>query len=294
MVAAAALAFGGWALFSAGGSPLGKGLQCTFLFGLSMFALGFFDDLRDLSPLFRFLVQILSAGLALWAVAPLFPAIPLGDWALPGTAWIPVGAVWAVWMLNLYNFMDGIDGLAGGEAAVASFFFFLVFAWFGEPGWAVANLVVTAASMGFLVYNWPPARIFMGDGGSSFLGAFYGMQCVVAHLTTPVPFPVLILPFANFILDTTYTLFRRAIGGEMWYRAHRSHVYQRMTDLGMSHRKVTVIELVAVAASCGAAAVSINTVDSVRMALAVVVIAGVSFGGVWVTRRERALKAKME
>ena len=83
-------------------------------------------------------------------------------------------------MLNLYNFMDGIDGLAGGEAAVASSFFFLVFAWYGQSGWAVANLVVAAASMGFLVHNWPPARIFMGDAGSAFLGAFYGMQSVVA------------------------------------------------------------------------------------------------------------------
>jgi len=87
----------------------------------------------------------------------------------------------------------GIDGLAGGEAAVASSFFFLVFAWYGQSGWAVANLVVAAASMGFLV-----------------------------------------LPFANFILDTTFTLFRRLIRREKWYQAHRSHFYQRMTDLGMT------------------------------------------------------------
>jgi UDP-N-acetylmuramyl pentapeptide phosphotransferase/UDP-N-acetylglucosamine-1-phosphate transferase len=88
--------------------------------------------------------------------------------------------------------MDGIDGFAGGEAAVASSFFFLVFSYYGESGWAVANLVVAAASMGF------------------------------------------VLPFANFILDTTFTLFRRLIRREKWYQAHRSHFYQRMTDLGMT------------------------------------------------------------
>jgi len=106
---------------------------------------------------------------------------------MPKWAWVVPAAFCVVWMLNLYNFMDGIDGLAGGEAAVASSFFFLVFAWYGHSGWAVANLVVAAASMGFLVHNWPPARIFMGDAGSAFLGVFYGMQSVVAALSTPVP-----------------------------------------------------------------------------------------------------------
>ena len=292
MVAAATVAFGGWALYLAGGVPLGKGLSYTFLFALSMFVLGFLDDLRNLSSLFRFIAQIVSASLFLWVLAPAFPVVPLGRWMVPGTVWIPVGAVWSIWMLNLYNFMDGIDGLAGGEAAVVSSFFFLVFAWFGEPGWAVANLSVAAASMGFLVYNWPPARTFMGDGGSSFLGAFYGMQCVVAHLTTPVPFPVLVLPFANFILDTTFTLFRRVLRGEKWYKAHRSHVYQRMTNLGMSHRKVTVIELVVVTASCGVAAVSVSAPCSVRTALALAVAAGISSGGVRVAWRERGMKAQ--
>src|SRR3989304_4869717 len=95
-----------------------------------------------------------------------------------------------------------------------SFFFFLLFARYGESGWAVANLFVAAASMGFLVHNWPPARVFMGDAGSAFLGGFYGMQAVLAALTTSVPFVVLILPFANFILDTTVTLVRRILQGE--------------------------------------------------------------------------------
>jgi UDP-N-acetylmuramyl pentapeptide phosphotransferase/UDP-N-acetylglucosamine-1-phosphate transferase len=166
--------------------------------------------------------------------------------------WISASTVWIVWMLNLYNFMDGIDGLAGGEAALVSAFFFLLFARHGESGWAVANLLIAAAAAGFLVFNWPPAQVFMCDAGSAFLGAFYGMQSVVASFTTPIPFVVLILPFANFILDTTVTLLRRAWRGEKWYAPHRSHYYQRITGLGMSHRKVTVIELLAV--SCAAAA----------------------------------------
>ncbi len=259
MVAAAALAFGGWVLLVAGGGIVQRGLPYTFLFALAMFLLGFYDDLRNLSPLSRFLVQFASALLFLFFLAPLLPDVSLWKWVLPRWAWVVPGAVWVVWMLNLYNFMDGIDGLAGGEAAVASSFFFLVFAWYGQSGWAVANLVVAAASMGFLVHNWPPARIFMGDAGSAFLGAFYGMQSVVAALSTPVPFPVFVLPFANFILDTTFTLFRRLIRQEKWYEAHRSHFYQRMTNLGMSHARVTGLELVSALLSCLAAVLYLSS-----------------------------------
>ena len=294
MVAAAALAFGGWVFLSAGEANVQRGLPYTFLFALAMFLLGFYDDLRDLSPLFRFLVQFVSVLLLLVFLSPLLPDVSLWKWVLPGWAWVIPGAFWVVWMLNLYNFMDGIDGLAGGEAAVASSFFFLIFAWYGHPGWAVANLVVAAASMGFLVHNWPPAKIFMGDGGSAFLGAFYGMQSVVAALSTPVPFPVLVLPFANFILDTTFTLFRRALRGEKWYLAHRSHIYQRMTGLGMTHGKVTSIELLVVVASCAAAAASIPADPAVRIALVVFVTAGIACGGLWVWGKERGMEARQE
>jgi len=288
MVVAAALAFGGWVFFAAGGANVQKGLPYTFLFALSMFLLGFYDDLRDLSPLLRFLVQFVSALLLLIFLAPLLPDVSLWEWVLPKWAWVAPGAFWVVWMLNLYNFMDGIDGLAGGEAAVASSFFFLVFAWYGQLGWAVANLVVAAASMGFLVHNWPPARIFMGDGGSAFLGAFYGMQSLVVALSTPVPFPVLVLPFANFILDTTFTLLRRLIRREKWYQAHRSHFYQRMTDLGMTHRKVTSIELLVVVASCATAAACIPGGQLVRIALMMFVVAGITCIGIWVRVKEQA------
>ena len=132
----------------------------------------------------------------------------------------------------------------------------------------------------------------MGDAGSSFLGAFYGMQSVVAALSTPVPFPVLVLPFANFILDTTFTLFRRLIRREKWYQAHRSHIYQRMTDIGMTHRKVTSIELLLVVASCAAAAACIPSGPGVRIALVVSVVAAITCIGIWIWVKEQALKVR--
>jgi UDP-N-acetylmuramyl pentapeptide phosphotransferase/UDP-N-acetylglucosamine-1-phosphate transferase len=114
------------------------------------------------------------------------------------------------------------------------------------------------------------------------------MQSVVAALSTDVPFPVLVLPFANFILDTTFTLFRRLMRREKWYQAHRSHIYQRMTDLGMTHKKVTSIELLVVIASCAAAAACIPAGPAVRIALVASVCAGIACIGFWVSAKEPA------
>ena len=286
MVAAAVLTFGCWAYLASGEVLSIKGLPYAMLFAVVMSILGFWDDVSGLSPLSRFLVQFAAAVLFLWAGSTLFPKAALGGWFLPPAAWILAGAFWIVWMLNLYNFMDGIDGLAGGEAAVASSFFFLVFAYYGETVWAVANLFIAAASMGFLVHNWPPARVVMGDAGSAFLGAFYGMQSVAAALATPVPFPVLVLPFANFILDTTVTLLRRMWRGERWYHSHRTHFYQRMTNLGMSHAKVTGLELASVIVSCLSAVLYLVSGPYWKIVTVAVVSAGFVSAGLMVSRKE--------
>ena len=290
MVAAAALTFGFWAFWAAGGMLFAKGLSQAMIFALSMSILGFWDDVSDLSPLLRFLVQIVASALFLWACSFFIPRAVVGGWIVPTTAWILTGAVWIVWILNLYNFMDGIDGLAGGEAAMAASFFFLVFAHYGESGWAVANLLIAAASLGFLVHNWPPARVFMGDAGSAFLGGFFGFQSIIAAMTTPVPSLVLVLPFANFILDTTVTLIRRMLRKEKWYQAHRSHFYQRMTQLGISHRKVTVLELFGVAGSCAAAAACLRLGSVGRAAVVSAVLVIFAASGIWVHRKEHELR----
>jgi len=287
MVAAAVLSFACWVFLVPGEIFWVRAVWAGPLFALVMSGLGLWDDLSDLSPRFRFSVQIAGSVAILLLLAMRVPSFRLGGYSVPSLIWVPVGAIWIVWMLNLYNFMDGIDGLAGGEAAVASSFFFVLFAREGELGWAVANLLVAASAMGFLVHNWPPARVFMGDAGSAFLGAFYGMQSVLAPLSTKVPFIVLVLPFANFILDTTVTLFRRVWRGEKWYQAHRTHFYQRMTNLGMSHKKITVLELLSVGVCCISAEICMR-VDGKYMICMVVFILLLFFGaGAWITGKER-------
>ena len=286
IVIAAMFSFTSWLFLTGGEVFLPSAIWTVLLFALMMSAMGLLDDLSGLTALFRFLVEIACSAGLIFLLAMRVPFFPMEGYSIPQSVWVPIGVFCVVWMLNLYNFMDGIDGLAGGEAAVAASFFFLVFAHFGESGWAVANLIVAAASMGFLVHNWPPAKVFMGDVGSDFLGAFFGMQAVAAALTTPVPFPVLLLPFANFILDTTYTLFRRMLCGEKWYRGHRSHFYQRMTNLGMSHARVTGLELVSVVLSCLAAALYLRSGMQGRILAVSAVLIGLIATGVWVYRKE--------
>jgi UDP-N-acetylmuramyl pentapeptide phosphotransferase/UDP-N-acetylglucosamine-1-phosphate transferase len=292
MAVSAMVAFGIWAYLLAGEFLTFTGITSSIVFAFGMFILGFCDDMFDLSPLLRFLVQITLCALCLgfaWRLVPGGRWIG-GEWSR--MLWILAGVFWCVWMLNLYNFMDGIDGLAGGEAAIASSFFFFLFAREGETGWAVANLLVAASAMGFLVHNWPPARIFMGDAGSGFLGAFYGMQSILASLSTNVPFLVLILPFANFILDTTVTLLRRVWQGDKWYQAHRTHYYQRMTNLGMTHGKVAILELLYVVFCCFSAEMYFRGGGAYRFAITIPVLALFIGIAIWVDSKERVVNKK--
>lgn len=288
LVLATLLACAGFALSSSPATvAISRAVAVSLSFATVMGALGFRDDLSPLSPLFRFLVQTGAALVACLILAGGNASPVLLGAAIPAWAWIPAASVWVVWMMNLYNFMDGIDGLAGGEALVGGSFLSAVFFAEGEAGWGVANLLVASASAGFLRYNWSPARIFLGDAGSMFLGAFFGIQSVAAASTTAVPLVVLLLPFSNFILDATFTLLRRMRRGEKWYRPHRSHFYQRLTDLGLSHASVTSIELLSAAASCLAAAACLRAGGAARAALLLLTVAMFAACGVSILRREK-------
>lgn len=280
------LVFVVWSVVRGNGRTFPSVVDAVILFASAMALLGFLDDVRGLSPLSRFIVQMASAFVAVGWVAMSYP-LPASPFVLPALIVILAGGVFAVWMVNLYNFMDGIDGLAGTEAVVGGLFLAGVFAWFGEPAFAVANLFVASASAGFLVFNRPPARIFLGDAGSFFLGGFFGLQAVGAPWTTAVPFIVLVLPFANFLLDTTYTLFRRVARGEKWYQSHRTHVYQRLTDIGLSHGAVTLREALVVIVSCVAATGCLVVGHVASLLVAVILFASLAVAGWWMLGRPR-------
>jgi UDP-N-acetylmuramyl pentapeptide phosphotransferase/UDP-N-acetylglucosamine-1-phosphate transferase len=199
------------------------------------------DDRVDLSPLKRLLVQLLAAFFLLAAgLVPEILQLPGMNVSLPCYLAFGFTLLFILWMTNLYNFMDGMDGFAGGMAVIG----FGAMAWLGwragDPAFALAALVVVAANIGFLVFNFPPARIFMGDAGSPVLGylaAAFMLQAERTHL-----FPLWLggLLFSPFIMDATYTLLRRLLAGKRIWQAHREHVYQRLVQTGWSHRRTVL------------------------------------------------------
>jgi len=193
-----------------------------------------FDDLYKLSARMRLSVHMLAAILLL-----------LGDTALPWgwMGWM-ISSLGIIWMLNLYNFMDGMDGFASGMT-VAGFSFLGLAGWLGDAQvYAFYCWVVAIAALGFLLFNFPPARIFMGDMGSATLGllvAGFSLWGIRVNLF-PLWFPLFV--FSPFVVDATVTLIRRALRKEKIWQAHRIHYYQRLVQSGWGHRKTVLIEYV--------------------------------------------------
>ena len=199
---------------------------------------GLVDDFRDLGIWPRLVMQSLTVVLAL-ASLPAMPALALsGNISLEGPIVLLLLFAFWLWFINLYNFMDGLDALAASEAIFAGLAIAVLAGLGGAWGLCLLALLLAACVAGFLVFNLPPASLFMGDAGSNFLGfillvlALMGIDA--AALT---PWSVLIL-FGVFIVDSSFTLLRRMLGGELWYHGHRSHAYQRAADALASHGKV--------------------------------------------------------
>jgi Fuc2NAc and GlcNAc transferase len=202
--------------------------------GIVVAAVGWADDRRGMGALPRLAAHALAASWAVWLLGP------LGGRTAVGALVAVLGIVWAV---NLYNFMDGIDGLAGSEAVSGAAGMAALLAAAGEPGLALAAVLIGAGAAGFLPWNWPPARIFMGDVGSGLLGFTLGALALAAHNQGALPLAFSIVLFGVFVFDATVTLIRRAIAGEPIVAAHREHAYQRLVQAGWPHRRVTLAAL---------------------------------------------------
>ena len=225
----------------------------------------YIDDRFTLPSGVRFIVHILAAALIA------FGGFVLGRLELPGLDlplpyWIGVifTPLFAVWMLNLYNFMDGMDGFAGGMT-VFGFGTFAILGLFAESTlFSVLNLIIAAAVMGFLVFNFPPARIFMGDVGSSTLGFLAASMSLWAAHEQVFPFWLAVLIFSPFIVDATVTLIRRLLRGEKVWQAHKTHYYQRLVQAGWGHRKTVLWEYVLMAACAGSAIWVVRQTETVQ------------------------------
>ena len=203
-------------------------------------AIGWLDDHRDVSALFRVVVHFIAA---IWTVSWLggLGSIELGFTTMD-LGWF--GSVLAVtgivWLINLYNFMDGTDGIAAVQTITAGSFSVFLFLYAGVAGLALITLVMIGATTGFLLWNWSPAKIFMGDVGSSFLGYFFGALAILGEQSGSAPVLVWSILLALFFWDATLTLIYRFRSGEKWYAAHRSHAYQRFVQMGNTHQKLAL------------------------------------------------------
>lgn len=205
-------------------------------------AIGYYDDLTGLSALRRFIVQLVVAIATISLLTGLGPDVPVFSGLPHAIAW-SVLVIGILWTINLFNFMDGIDGIAGSQAAFVSTASALLIAVLKDPisPWLILPIVTAGACAGFLAWNWPPARIFMGDVGSGFLGYWLAAMALVLASTGTLSLWTSTILGSVFIADATVTLLRRVLQRERWYEAHRSHAYQCLARRWESHRKVTVL-----------------------------------------------------
>lgn len=206
--------------------------------------LGFIDDLKQLHIRWRIPAQF---GAAIWVVWWLerVPAIDLGFFVL-GNAWLlAVLAILAlVWLLNLFNFMDGIDGIAASEIVFVNLMSLLFVINSGDEVLVLLSAILLASGAGFLLWNWPPAKIFMGDVGSGFIGFSLGVMALLSMQHGSMTVWTWVLLLGVFIADATVTLLRRYIQNERWYEGHASHAYQNAARRYKSHSKVTITVIV--------------------------------------------------
>lgn len=230
-------------------------LGLALILAVVLAGVSFIDDLRPMPSSLRFAIHLGAAGLLVWYVmSPMHPA----EMALLVVA--------VAWITNLYNFMDGSDGLAAGMTVIGFGTYALV-AWLDrDTPLAIVCAAIVAASAAFLIHNFHPARIFLGDVGSIPLGFLAAALGILGWRNDhwPLWFPVLV--FGPFIGDATLTLAKRLARGERVWQAHREHYYQRLVRMGFGHRRTAAIEYGAMLMCALAAVLGRNQSPAVQAA----------------------------
>jgi UDP-N-acetylmuramyl pentapeptide phosphotransferase/UDP-N-acetylglucosamine-1-phosphate transferase len=206
-------------------------------------AIGLWDDYLDPPASYRLFLQLGAAGLVMGGGMQLRVFKP--PWGHDITLWwaaVPLTLLWITAVTNLANFIDGADGLATSLAIVYSAGVAAAALATGHPYEGVVALTIVAACLGFLRFNFPPARLFMGDVGSLTLG--FVLSVLAIRLATlgkhPIPLTFFLILYSSFLFDTTYTIVWRVIRGEKFWQAHRTHLYERLLLLGWTHLRVTL------------------------------------------------------
>ncbi|MDB2562237.1 glycosyltransferase family 4 protein [Sulfurimonas sp.] len=208
-------------------------LYFSLMVGIIISIISYFDDLFELSAKLRLGIQALVAIFGLYFLGG-FESFSFFFFSIENQIFTNIFSFFMIiWFINLYNFLDGIDGYAGSEAVFLGLAGFLLFG-------GAHFLVLVFSVLGFLVWNWHRAKIFMGDVGSTLLGYNIAIFTIYYANQEALNFWIWIIFFGVFWYDATYTLLKRYLNGEKLSQAHKKHAYQRLTQVGLSHSKVVV------------------------------------------------------
>jgi len=240
----------------------GAGLDSWALIALALLiGISLLDDARGVAVGWRFIVHLAAALLACGAILHAAP------W------WLQLLAAAATaWLANLYNFMDGADGLAGGMTVIGFGAYGAAALAGGDISFAALNLSLAAAALAFLGFNFPPARVFMGDVGAIPLGFLAAVLDIAGALRGDWPAWFGVVVFSPFIVDATVTLLKRLLRGAKVWQAHREHYYQRLVQCGWGHRRTALAEY-ALMAFCAGAAILIARADTAEQITALIMLA---------------------
>lgn len=212
----------------------------VFAVSLAVAVIGLLDDRRHVDFRLRLIVQFAAVFVAMTGIAGIPQSaiftVVTGGYAV---VWILL-AMTLLWMTNLYNFMDGIDGFAGVQTCFVGFAAAGLLVYGEDYGLALLSLFLASGAAGFLIWNWPPARIFMGDVGSGFIGFTLGVIAIFSVIHQSMSLWSWLLLMGCFIVDATLTLLRRVAAGERWYEAHCSHAFQKAARKFGSHQRTSL------------------------------------------------------
>lgn len=232
--------------FFADRTLINKSYMQGFIFSSILIAVvSFYDDVKSKPVAFKLSAQLIAT------ITILFSGIVLDEISLPVIGVVELGwfgyllsLLWIIGLTNAYNFMDGLDGLIGGVTVIAGIYFMAICYFYGSHFVYISSYTLVAGALGFLILNFPPAKIFMGDVGSVFLGFAFAVLAIIAsrYDNSHISFLVMPLLLFNVLYDVIFTLFRRLLRGENITRAHNKHLYQLMNQVGFSHLQVSLTQ----------------------------------------------------
>lgn len=257
--------------------PLSPAVMGMLIGGSFIVALGVVDDIKELSPKIKLAGQILAAVvLVMFGIKVEWVTNPLGGMFYLGKLSIPLTIFWIVGITNTLNFIDGLDGLAAGISSIASFTLFLVALKEGNTMVVLMTAALAGAALGFLPYNFNPAKIFMGDTGAMFLGyilaaiSIEGAIKSAAAIALIVPILALGLP----IFDTIFAIIRRIANGCPVTQADKDHIHHRLLARGLSQRQVVLI-MYSINGALGMSAILLTELESIKAGIVLILLLAV-------------------